>query len=183
MDSGEKTREQVSALADGELEGAQARQILAQLNAPELRAVWDRYQQIGDALRSEDMAVPMRSDFSARFAECLAAEPALLAPKRSLLSRFGGWPTAVAAMAAAGVGFFIAPDMFGDRAVRDGGMVQVAGHARVSQGMELAAAGGATAVAQAGVADYIRLHQSANPALYGAAPLARPVVLDDSRTR
>ena len=52
MDSGVKTREQVSALADGQLDPGQARQLLARLHEdPELRAAWDRYHAIGDAIR------------------------------------------------------------------------------------------------------------------------------------
>jgi len=181
MESGDKKREQVSALADGELDPGQAKQLLARLHEdPELRAVWDRYHEIGDAIRSDAMAAPMRPDFAARMAARLDAEPPLLAPKRSLLARVGAWPTALAAVAAAGFGFVIAPGMFGGADSQTGGMVQVAGREPVAQGTVLAEASGIGAVAQAGVADYIRLHQSANPALYATAPLARPVLLDGS---
>lgn len=45
-------REQLSALADGELETAQARLLLARLaREPELRAAWARYHITGDAMR------------------------------------------------------------------------------------------------------------------------------------
>ncbi len=180
MDSSQIKREQVSALVDDELDGARASRIFGQMADPELRAAWDRYHQIGDVLRTEEMAAPLSADFNARFADRLAAEPPLLVPKRSLLTRLGIWPTALAAAAAAGVGFFIAPGMMSDRMGHDGGMVQVADNAGASQANTLAAPSGLTAVAHAGVADYIRLHQSANPALYGATPLARPIVFDDS---
>ncbi len=180
MNSSQIKREQVSALIDGELDGARASRILGQMADPELRAAWDRYHQIGDALRSEEMAAPLSTDFNARFADRLAAEPSPLAPKRSLLTRLGIWPTALAAAAAAGVGFFIAPGMVSDRAQHDGGVVLVADNTGAPQANALAAASGLTAVAHADVADYIRLHQSANPALYGATPLARPIVFDDS---
>ncbi len=181
MDSGDKAREQVSALADGELEPARVRQLLARLHEDrELRAVWDRYHEIGDAIRSEAMAAPMRTDFAVRMAARLDAEPTLLAPRRSLLARVGAWPTALAAVAAASFGFVIAPDLFGDPDAPAGGMVQVVAREPAAQGTVLAEASGIRAVAQAGVADYIRLHQSANPALYATAPLARPVLLDGS---
>ena len=183
MDSGNNTREQVSALADGELDPGQARQLLQRLHEDrELRAAWDRYHKIGDVIRSEEMAVPLGADFSARMAARLDAEPPILAPKRTWLARLGAWPTALAAVAAAGFGFFVAPGMFDGADTHTGGMVQVAGGG-AQNGTMLAVASGTVAVAQAGVADYIRLHQSANPALYGAAPLARSVVLDDSGGR
>lgn len=45
-------REQLSALADGELETAQARMLLARLaREPELQAAWTRYHLTGDAMR------------------------------------------------------------------------------------------------------------------------------------
>lgn len=184
MDRGEITREQVSALADGELDEAQTRALLDRMSDPALRATWDRYHQIGDLIRSDEMAVPVRTGVAARVAARLASEPALLAPRRSLLAKLGAWPAALAAVAAAGVGFFIAPGMFGSSApTADGALVQVAGSSHAMHGVALAESSDIAAVAQAGAADYIRLHQSAHPALYGMAPLARPVVLDDSGER
>lgn len=184
MDSGDKAREQISALADGELDPGQAKRLLERLHQDgELRAAWDRYHAIGDAIRSEAMAAPMRPDFATRMAARLDAEPPLLAPKRKLLARVGAWPTALAAVAAAGFGFVLAPGLFGGADTPAGGMVQVAGRSPAAQGAVLAEASGLGAVAQAGVADYIRLHQSANPGLYATLPLARPVVLDGSSGR
>lgn len=184
MESGEeKSREQISALVDGELDGVQASRLLERLNDQSLRPTWDCYHQIGDAIRSDDMALAMRPEFAARMAAQLDAEPALLAPKRRLLARLGAWPTALAAVAATGFGFFIAPGMFGGSAAPGGALVQVADGARKAQDTVLAEVSDMSAVAQAGVADYIRLHQSANPGLYGTAPLARPVFPDDNGGR
>ncbi len=183
MDCGEKTREQISSLADGELEGGQASRLLDRMSDPELRAAWDRYHQVGDAIRSEDLGAPISADFSARLAARLDAEPVLLAPKRAWTGRLRGWSAAVAAVAAAAVGFFVAPGVFEGHGTSDGTMIQIAGSTRVSHGAIVAEASGMKAVAQAGVADYIRLHQSAHPALYGTTSLARPVVLDDGAER
>lgn len=183
MDREKNTKEQISALADGELDGEQVKALLGRLGDPALRAAWDRYHQIGDVMRSEDMDVPMSTDFSVRFAARFDAEPPLLAPKRQLVSRLRGWPAALAAVAAAATGFFIAPGMFGSDDASDGALIQVAHEARTPQRAVMAEASGLNAVAQAGVADYIRLHQSANPALYGAPSLTRPVVLDDGADR
>lgn len=183
MDSGDMTREQVSALADGELDPVQAKQLLAQLREDNaLRATWRRYHEIGDMIRSDAMAAPLSAGFAASMAARLDAEPPLLAPKRSLRSRLGAWPTALAAVAAAGFGFFVAPGMFGSADTHPVG-APVAGRELASHGTVLAEVSGMGAVAQAGAADYIRLHQSAHPALYAATPLARPVALDGDSGR
>lgn len=170
-------------LADGELDAAQASLLLERMNEPALRAAWDRYHQIGDALRSDEADMPLRADVAARIAARLEAEPALLAPKRPRLARLGAWPAALAAVAAAGIGFFIAPGLFRASDPSAGAIPQVAGENRSSHGTVLAEASGMGAVARAQATDYIRMHQSANPALYGVAPLIRPVVLDDSGER
>ncbi len=184
MDRSEITRAQVSALADGELDEAQSRQLLKRMNNPEVRAAWDGYHQIGDAIRSDDTASPLSNDFAARFSARLDAEPVLIAPKRGLLSSWRTWPAALAAVAAAAFGFYIAPGLMGERDSADHArLVQVNGSGRSPSGATVAETTGMVAVANTGAADYIRLHQSANPALYSMAPLVRPVVLDDSSER
>ncbi len=183
MDRGEKTKEQISALADGELDATQVKRLIQNMSDPELHAAWGRYHLIGDLIRSDDAAAPISAGFSTRFAERLAAEPPLLAPKRSLIARWGAWPTALAAVAAASFGFFIAPAMVGDKAFPAAAPSQLAATERVSHVPVLAEASGTKAVARAGVADYIRLHRSANPALYGAVPLSVPTGSGDSGER
>lgn len=74
------SREQISALADNELADSHIDMALAALRQPEEQTAWDIYHQIGDVLRSEEMAVAMRPDFAARMAVRLAAEPAIVAP-------------------------------------------------------------------------------------------------------
>lgn len=75
MNTKEMTQEQISALADGELSSAYVDMALAALRQTEGRDTWDVYHQIGDILRSDDMALKMSSDFSARIAARLDAEP------------------------------------------------------------------------------------------------------------
>ncbi|MFJ2990272.1 sigma-E factor negative regulatory protein [Collimonas sp. NPDC087041] len=75
MNTKEMTQEQISALADGELSNAYVDMALAALRQTEGRDTWDVYHQIGDILRSDDMALTMSSDFSARMAARLDAEP------------------------------------------------------------------------------------------------------------
>lgn len=75
----------ISALMDGELDEHPARDVIAKLKADsELRERWETYHLIGDALKGEPML--SSAGFSAAFAERLAAEPTILAPKRSTLT-------------------------------------------------------------------------------------------------
>lgn len=80
MNMDKMSREQISALADNELAESRIDGALAALRQPNQQAVWDIYHQIGDVLRSEDMAIAMRPDFAARMAARLEAEPVILAP-------------------------------------------------------------------------------------------------------
>lgn len=83
MSTNEMSREQISALADSELADSHIDVTLTALRQPEEQAAWDIYHQIGDVLRSDDMAVTMRPDFAARMAARLAAEPVIIAPALS----------------------------------------------------------------------------------------------------
>jgi len=77
----EAWREQLSALADGELDDA-APLCSAWLAQVELREAWHTYHLIGDVLRSEDLAAAPARDAAllGRLRECLACEPTILAP-------------------------------------------------------------------------------------------------------
>ena len=63
MNTNYMTQEQISAFADGELDGGHTDVALAALRQPEGQAAWDVYHQIGDALRSEEMAVTLSPNF------------------------------------------------------------------------------------------------------------------------
>lgn len=80
MKTTEVTQEQISAFADGELDDPYIDEALALLRRPGGKADWAIYHQIGDVLRSDDMDVKMRPDFSARFAARLEQEPTYIAP-------------------------------------------------------------------------------------------------------
>jgi sigma-E factor negative regulatory protein RseA len=75
-------REQVSALADGHLQGeAFARAIGAVCVEGDARAAWHSYHVVGDVLRSGAHAPCSDSDaFLSRFQQRLAAEPMVAAP-------------------------------------------------------------------------------------------------------
>jgi sigma-E factor negative regulatory protein RseA len=80
MNTKNMTQEQISAFADGEVPDAQLETALAALHRPDGRATWDLYHQIGDALRSDEMAFSLSSDFTARLAQRLNQEPTIIAP-------------------------------------------------------------------------------------------------------
>ena len=77
------SREQISALMDGELGEARVQALCSQMKSSENWECWTSYHVIGDALRDECIA---QSGFSRRFAERLAAEPTVLAPGQRSLS-------------------------------------------------------------------------------------------------
>ena len=84
--------EQLSALADGELDAAAASAVCVgwRGTAP-ARASWHAYHLIGDVLRSEDLAADPAHDaaFVAALRVRLAAEPIVIAPRREALARTG----------------------------------------------------------------------------------------------
>lgn len=79
MNTKEMTQEQISALVDGELTSVYVGMAMAALRQTDGRGVWDVYHQIGDILRSDDMALSMSPDFAERMAARLDAEPIIVA--------------------------------------------------------------------------------------------------------
>jgi sigma-E factor negative regulatory protein RseA len=78
----------LSATLDGEAAHAETAACIAALKRDDgLRQNWSEYHFIGDLLRGEASAP---NDFMARFSAQLAAEPTVLAPRRSV------WPQRVA---------------------------------------------------------------------------------------
>jgi sigma-E factor negative regulatory protein RseA len=78
-------RERLSALADGELDGADvATACGAWRSDTELRRTWHAWHAIGDALRSDDLACNAAADrrFCAAVSARLAAEAVVLAPAK-----------------------------------------------------------------------------------------------------
>ncbi len=100
METKDMTQEQISALLDSELGDAYIEVTLASLRRSEGRATWDVYHQIGDVLRSEDMAHELSGGFTAGLLARLDEEPPILAPPKQ-----GGAQPAQLQQAAAGSGF------------------------------------------------------------------------------
>lgn len=80
METKDMTQEQISALLDGELSDAHFDVALAALRRNEGKETWDVYHQIGDVLRSEDMAQDFSAGFTSRLLARLDEEPPILAP-------------------------------------------------------------------------------------------------------
>jgi negative regulator of sigma E activity len=88
-------KENLSAWMDSELSGEQARPLLPQLKRDaELRANWDCYHLIGDALRGVQ-----GPDMCSKICARLDAEPTVLAPQRRSGVEKLGWFASVAAAA------------------------------------------------------------------------------------
>ncbi|MCW5603891.1 MAG: sigma-E factor negative regulatory protein [Burkholderiales bacterium] len=87
--------DRVSELMDGEQEPDQAlRTVAGMRQQDELRECWDTFHLIGDTLRGDCHYSPR---FSRRFAERLAQEPTVLAPRRSTVKRFTTYALSAAA--------------------------------------------------------------------------------------
>jgi len=82
MKSQQTMHERISAFADGELDEAEVEWMLAMLQTPEGKAAWEDYHRIGDAVRSDDMAIDMSPGFSGRVMAALDAEPPIVAAPR-----------------------------------------------------------------------------------------------------
>lgn len=191
MKTNEISREQISALIDGELSGPQIDAALAAMRQSDLHAEWDLYHQIGDVLRSDDMAIPLSPGFSARFADRLEAEPTIIAPAiQSIPSQaeknsshgLKRWaiPSMITAAAMAAVAFVTTPQL----------MVALKGDAGLDQVSSIAAAPAASGegtgmlavsrsvpegvvLRDARIDDYLLAHQRFSPSVYSSAQYAR----------
>lgn len=194
MNTKEMTQEQISALVDGELSNAYVDMALAALRQTDSRDTWDVYHQIGDILRSDDMALTMSADFSARMAARLDAEPVYISvplaavpqPESGLVAVGGGQPVSfastrtrraikrfalpgMAAAAVAAAAFIISPQIM---------VVNSSSPAAVAT-PQLASAIDAHVVRPGEVLrdprmdEYLLAHQRFSPSLYSTAQYAR----------
>ena len=118
----------ISAMVDGELSNAQWASTVLRLgeaNNHDGKQTWKIYHQIGDVLRSDELAVSLSPSFSSRFSALLDVEPVVLAPKSdpvietSVASnvviltqpRLARYVATTSMAAAAAVAFFMAPQI------------------------------------------------------------------------
>ncbi len=91
-------KDKVSVLMDGELEDRAAEEMIRELRREgEATEAWRTYHLISDAMRDTRL---LSAGFQARFAQRLAAEPAILAPARRAVEPRRWVPMAAAAAAA-----------------------------------------------------------------------------------
>jgi sigma-E factor negative regulatory protein RseA len=188
MNTKDMAREQISALADGELPEQHVNMVLGTLRQIENKADWEIYHQIGDVLRSDDMAVPLSAGFASRMAARLDAEPAIVAPavadrtaeqaaEAMRPAKRWAMPSMVAAAAVAAVAFITTPQL----------MVAMKSEPAIVETAKLASVGPATDQAATvatsgpdgvilrdpGIDDYLLAHQRFSPSVYSTAQYAR----------
>ncbi|MDE1183688.1 RseA family anti-sigma factor [Paraburkholderia sp.] len=185
--------ERLSAVVDGELFGeAHLNKFISELNSED-RATWSHYHLIGDALRSDDLAVSPAASaaFLSGFAARLESEPHLLAPSavpaaRKLLAfRRRVVPAFAVAAAAATLTWIVVPQLQG---VPGGpGVAQIASvqsHGDSVQRVAMASVPAATLqpvvqdaniIRDASLDQYLEAHQqfAQQPAMSGSMPLIR----------
>ncbi|PUA20084.1 sigma-E factor negative regulatory protein [Glaciimonas sp. PCH181] len=203
MNTKEIPQEQISALADSELSNAYVDMALAALRNNEGRATWDVYHQIGDILRSDDMALTLSSDFTSRMFERLSAEPAMIVAPLAVvpvaaehiavsnvsaatgtrsMRRFA-LPSMAAAAAVAAVAFIAVPHMMStDNQSMNPAMLAAAqttlasaSNINVGYGSQAVAttAGDNEVLRDSRIDEYLSAHQRFSPSLYSTAQYAR----------
>ncbi|MGC3024073.1 sigma-E factor negative regulatory protein [Burkholderia sp. DN3021] len=185
--------ERLSALVDGEMfDGPDHGQFLAELDRAD-RAAWAHYHLIGDALRSDELALSpaLSVAFTARMSAALESEPHLLAPAaapvaRKLLSlRRRVVPALAGPAAAPTLTWIVVPQL---QTAGTSGAVQVASVGAPQSG-NLQRVTVAQASAQPGLQDvniirdasldqYLEAHQqfAQQPVVTGSMPLIRAAV-------
>jgi sigma-E factor negative regulatory protein RseA len=76
--------ELISSVLDGETSDTQLDLLLARMKGNEgleVREHWEFYHEIGDVLRSDDLAISFSTDFSKKMSALLEAEPTIVAPQ------------------------------------------------------------------------------------------------------
>jgi sigma-E factor negative regulatory protein RseA len=180
MNTKSLVHERISVFADGETSDEQLDIALADLRNEDGKTTWELYHQIGDLLRSDEMAIPLSAGFSASMAARLAAEPALVAPAVTARARKSGvrriaLPGMLAAAAAA-VAFVGTPQlmvaMHGSPA--SGPAIAVVSDSGVARTALSAHPPRAGAVMQGqGIDEYVMAHQRFSPSVYSSAQYAR----------
>jgi sigma-E factor negative regulatory protein RseA len=164
--------ERISALMDGELGDQEAAaEVTGIKQDPELRLTWETYHLIGETLRGE--AGGAAQGFVERFSARLAEEPTVLAPRRTLASRFNVRVALPIAASLAGVAVVAALTFFNNPfqpnpakeqvVMRTAPAAAIAAASQVDEEYLLAHQQFSTRAAMQGVASYIRTVQASAP--------------------
>jgi sigma-E factor negative regulatory protein RseA len=166
----------ISALMDGELGADEARRQIGNLkNDPALRARWDDFHLIGDALRGENLLSPR---FENAVSKRLAAEPTILAPRRlrSPLTRVATYAmSAAASLGAVALVAWVALTPTAPTMVAAPAPATVAAPASIP--IKPAEAALASVSSEGRMNDYLLAHQGFSPstAIQGLVPYIRSV--------
>lgn len=191
MNTIETNKEQISALVDGELAEEQIDLALAALRRSDRRSDWDMYHQIGDVLRSDDMAVTLSAGFAASMAARLEAEPTIIAPaladrsasqpaERQMHKKRWVMPMAAAAAVAA-VAFVTVPQLM--VAVKGGPMTADALGGAAQPTVVAAQVPEGVVMRDARIDDYLLAHQRFSPSVYSTAQYARSATFATDLTK
>ncbi|APA84248.1 sigma-E factor negative regulatory protein [Paraburkholderia sprentiae WSM5005] len=182
--------ERLSAFVDGELFGEEhvdLDKFLAELDGDD-RAAWSGYHLIGDALRSDDLAVnPARSSaFLSGFAARLESEPHLLAPaaasasvaRRLLRLRRRVVPAFAVAAAAVTLTWIVVPQLQGVPGGPGAQLASLQSHGDAVQRVAMAsvpAPQDSNIIRDASLDQYLQAHQqfAQQPAMAGSMPVIR----------
>lgn len=85
--SSQENSQKISSWMDGDEQAAMP----ASLKTASGLETWQLYHLIGDALRTPELAQPLRSDFASRVSAAIALEPTVLAPTASRAPEPVGW--------------------------------------------------------------------------------------------
>ena len=201
MNTKEISREQISALVDGELADSHIDVALAALRQESGQADWAVYHQIGDVLRSDDMAITLSAGFAERMSARLEAEPTIVAPLVSKNSpdalvateamssskeasrpvKRWALPGMVAAAAMATVAFVTTPQLMvamkgepaGEHVVAAADAVQAAKTGADGEVVVAASVPEGVVLRDARIDDYLLAHQRFSPSVYSTAQYAR----------
>jgi sigma-E factor negative regulatory protein RseA len=166
-------KENLSAWMDGELSDAQARPLLPQLKRDAgLRADWDCYHLIGDALRGVQ-----GPDLCGKICARIDAEPTVLAPQRRNAAEKLRWFALSAAASVAAVAFVGWMALSGVQ--QDAPQIAAIPATVPAEVKQVAAPAGE------GAKDYLLAHQRYSPsnAMQGVAPYVRTVAEERSAVR
>ncbi|HEY1997901.1 sigma-E factor negative regulatory protein [Paraburkholderia sp.] len=186
--------ERLSAFVDGELSGEEhLNKFISELDHED-RASWSCYHLIGDALRSDDLAISATASgtFLAGFAARFEQEPHVLAPaampvaRRLLALRRRMVPAFAVAAAAATLTWIVVPQLQGVSGVAQVASVQSHGDSlqRVAMASVPAvtvqpAAQDGNIIRDASLDQYLEAHQqfAQQPAMPGSMPLIRAAAM------
>jgi sigma-E factor negative regulatory protein RseA len=206
----ENNQEKISIALDGELSESEFQDLLLALESEQGQADWDLYHQIGDVLRSDELAIQLSPGFSSKLAQKLAMEPHYLLPVRHERKEPHHWRQRMWSGMAVAAGLLVVVNIAhtpnelsgGNGLVQSGANaitnVSTNVNARTSDGPAIApvAANNGVAAKQPRVVSrqgvevlrdpeieqYLSAHQRFSPSVYSAVEYARPTTMKKTGT-